>query len=255
MRIGFFDSGIGGLSVLKEALILLPNENFIYYGDNDNAPYGIKTKDEVRELTFSAVEFLAKHNIKALVVACNTITSAAVRDLREKYSFPVIGMEPAIKPAVENNNAHKRVLTLATPLTLKEEKFQSLVSRFDTEHIVDMLPAPKLVEFAESFIFSGPEVEAYLREILPSDIYQYGTLVLGCTHFPLFKDVLKTIVPADMDIIDGNKGTVKHLYDILRANDQLDTSTETGKVSFYKSGHKVEDPSLLEQYAKILKSN
>lgn len=252
MCIGFFDSGIGGLSVLREALKLLPNEDYIYYGDTDNAPYGIKTKEEVKELTFSTVEFLVRHNIKALVVACNTITSVAVRDLRLKYDFPVIGMEPAVKPAVErNSNAHKRVLTLATPLTLKEEKFQSLVSRIDTEHIVDMLPAPKLVEFAESFIFNGPVVEAYLREILPADINQYGTLVLGCTHFPLFKEVLRKIVP-DIDIIDGNKGTVRHLHEVLKAGNQLSTSDEKGRIIFYKSGAVVDDPALLEHYYRLL---
>lgn len=252
MCIGFFDSGIGGLSVLREALKLMPNENYIYYGDTDNSPYGIKTKEEVKELTFSAVEFLVKHDIKALVVACNTATSAAVRDLRQKYDFPVIGMEPAIKPAVEKNNgAQKRVLTLATPLTLKEEKFQSLVSRFDTGHIVDMLPAPKLVEFAERFIFSGSDVEAYLREILPADIDKYGTLVLGCTHFPLFKEVLTKIVPG-MDIIDGNEGTVKYLYKVLKAGNKTNTTEEKGKIIFYKSGTLVDDPALLENYRRIL---
>jgi len=253
MNIGFFDSGIGGLSVLKEALKLMPNENYIYYGDTDNAPYGIKTKEEVRELTFSAVEFLVKHEIKALVIACNTATSAAVRGLRQEYDFPVIGMEPAIKPAVEKNNgANKRVLTLATPLTLKEEKFQSLVSRFDTGHIVDMLPAPKLVEFAENFVFDGPEVEAYLREILPEDIDKYGTLVLGCTHFPLFRDVLARIVPG-IDIIDGNEGTVRHLHEVLKAANKLADSEEKGKIMFYRSGVLTEDPTMLEKYYRILK--
>ncbi|HHW21507.1 MAG TPA: glutamate racemase [Clostridiaceae bacterium] len=252
MCIGFFDSGIGGLSVLKEALRLMPNENYIYYGDTDNAPYGIKTKEEVKALTFSAVEFLVRLNIKALVVACNTATSAAVRDLRQKYDFPVIGMEPAIKPAVEKNNgAEKRVLTLATPLTLKEEKFRDLISRFDPGHIVDMLPAPKLVEFAERFIFSGPEVEAYLREILPSDIEKYGTLVLGCTHFPLFKEVLAKIAPG-VDIIDGNEGTVRHLHEVLKSENKLESPDQKGKVTFYKSGVLVDDPSLLENYWKIL---
>jgi glutamate racemase len=252
MCIGFFDSGIGGLSVLKEALKLMPDENYIYYGDTDNAPYGIKTKEEVKKLTFSAVEFLAKHNIKALVVACNTATSVAVRDLRQEYDFPVIGMEPAIKPAVEKNNGgHKRVLTLATQLTLKEEKFQGLISRFDPGHIVDMLPAPKLVEFAEKFVFSGSEVEAYLKEILPADTDKYGTLVLGCTHFPLFRDVLAKIVPG-LDIIDGNEGTVRHLYEVLKAGNKLNTSGEKGKISFYKSGVLVDDPALLEKYYRIL---
>lgn len=252
MYIGFFDSGIGGLSVLREALKLMPNENYIYYGDTDNSPYGVKTKEEVKELTFSAVEFLSMHNIKALVVACNTATSAAVRELRQKYDFPVIGMEPAIKPAVEKNNGvQKRVLTLATALTLKEEKFQSLISRFDTGHIVDMLPAPKLVEFAERFIFSGSEVEAYLREILPSDIDKYGTLVLGCTHFPLFREVLTKVVPG-IDIIDGNEGTVRHLHEVLKAGKRLNSSDGKGKVVFYKSGVFVDDPILLKNYWKLI---
>lgn len=253
MNIGFFDSGIGGLSVLREALAVLPNENYIYFADSDNAPYGTRSKEEVKKLTFNAVKFLSSKNIKAVVIACNTATSAAVRDLRQVYDFPVIGMEPAVKPAVEkNNNGDKRVLVLATPLTLKEEKFQSLVSRFDAAHIVDMLPAPNLVEFAEKFSFDGIEVESYIREILPANINQYGTLVLGCTHFPLFKQAIKEIIPSDIDIIDGNRGTINHLYDILKKGNQLNKSNFNGKVEFYKSGEKVTDPDILSNYKRIL---
>lgn len=253
MKIGFFDSGIGGLSVLKEALKILPNENYIYFGDTDNAPYGTKSKEEVKELTFKAVEFLVKYHIKALVIACNTATSAAVRSLREVYDFPIIGMEPAIKPAVEkNNNEGKRVLTLATPLTLKEEKFQSLVSRFDTKHLVDMQPAPKLVEFAERFLFEGPEVENYIKEILPRNIDQYGTVVLGCTHFPLFRKVLTRVLPENIDIIDGNRGTVNHLYEILKERNILNNSSEKGTVVYYQSGKQVTDPDLLNNYERII---
>jgi len=255
MNIGFFDSGIGGLSVLREALKLMPNENYIYFADSDNAPYGTKTKEEVKELTFNAVKFLNERKIKALVIACNTATSAAVRDLRETYDFPVIGMEPAVKPAVEkNNNKGKRVLVIATALTLKEEKFQNLVSRFDAEHIVDMLPAPKLVEFAEKFMFYGPEVSSYIKEIMPENIDQYGTLVLGCTHFPLFRQALEENLPKYIDIIDGNRGTVNHLMDILKTNNLLSPSDKKGKVTFYKSGVEVKDRTLLEQYEKILYS-
>lgn len=253
MNIGFFDSGIGGLSVLREALALLPNENYIYYADSDHAPYGTKTKEEVRDLTFNAVKFLTGQNIKALVVACNTATSAAVRELRGVYPFPIVGMEPAVKPAVEkSSNAGKRVLVLATPLTLKEEKFQNLVSRFDAGHIVDMLPAPKLVEFAERFIFQGPEVVAYLNEILPGSIHLYGTVVLGCTHFPLFRQALTAILPAGTDIIDGNRGTVNHLHSILKIENLLSASNDRGQVVFYKSGAQVNDPVLLDNYHKIV---
>lgn len=253
MNIGFFDSGIGGLSVLREALMILPNESYIYYADSDNAPYGTKTKEEVKRLTFDAVKFLNEREIKVLVIACNTATSAAVRDLREIYSFPVIGMEPAVKPAVEkNNNGGKRVLVLATALTLKEEKFQNLITRFDAEHIVDMLPAPKLVEFAEKFIFYGPEVSDYLSKIMPENIDQYGTLVLGCTHFPLFMQALEESIPNSIDIIDGNRGTINHLMDILKSNNLLNRSDEKGKVTFYKSGVQVKDQTILKKYEKIL---
>ncbi len=253
MNIGFFDSGIGGLSVLREAVALLPNENYIYYADSDNAPYGIKTKEEVRQLTFNAVSSMVDQGIKALVVACNTATSAAVRDLRGVYGFPIIGMEPAVKPAVAKNaDGGKRVLVLATPLTLKEEKFQSLVTRFDSGHIVDMLPAPKLVEFAERFIFSGSEVDSYIKEILPEDIHMYGTIVLGCTHFPLFRRALAGILPADVDIIDGNKGTVNHLHEILKAENLLNPSAQKGHVVFYKSGILVKDSETIENYQRII---
>jgi glutamate racemase len=256
MSIGFFDSGIGGLSVLREALTILPNEDYIYYGDTDNAPYGTKTKDEVKKLTFNAVKFLVERKIKALVIACNTATSAAVHELRQKHHLPIIGMEPAVKPAVEKNSDYgKRVLALATQLTLREEKFQNLVSKFDTEHILDMLPAPKLVEYAEKFIFSGPEVENYLKEVMPKNIHHYSVLVLGCTHFPLFKETLKKVIPAGIEIIDGNRGTVNHLYDVLKANNLLDPKKERGHITFYKSGVQITDPVLLEKYNKIICDN
>ncbi|NLO92879.1 MAG: glutamate racemase [Clostridiaceae bacterium] len=253
MSIGFFDSGIGGLSVLREALTLMPHENYIYFADSVNAPYGTKTKEEVKALTFNAVRFLNERGIKALVIACNTATSAAVKALRQVYDFPVIGMEPAVKPAVEKTkDAGKRVLVLATSLTLKEEKFQSLVAKFDSRHIVDMLPAPRLVEFAESFTFSGPEVDSYINEILPADIEKYGTLVLGCTHFPLFKDALKKALPSGIDIIDGNRGTVNYLYEVLMGSGLLNKSDIKGRIEFYKSGIKVEDDETLRKYEMII---
>lgn len=252
--IGFLDSGIGGLSVLREAFSLMPNENYIYYGDTENTPYGTKTRDEVKRLTFNAAEFLAKQGIKALVVACNTATGAAVEDLRKAFAFPVIGMEPAVKPAVEkSHNGGKRVLVLATALALKTERFQNLVSRVDTDHIVDILPAPRLVEFAERFVFSGSEVDAYLKALLPEDyIRRYDTVVLGCTHFPLFRQALSEFLPSDISIIDGNVGTVRHLHEVLRSRKLLTSANEKGHVTFYKSGVEVTDGPTLESFYCIL---
>ena len=125
MKIGFFDSGIGGLTVLSEALKRLPNHEYLYYADTVHAPYGPKPKEEVREYVFKAIEFLVNEGAQIIVIACNTATSIAVSELRQKYSIPIIGMEPAVKPAIESvENSTKRVLVTATPLTLKEEKLK-----------------------------------------------------------------------------------------------------------------------------------
>lgn len=147
MQVGFFDSGIGGLTVLYDSLRLLPELEYLYYADIENVPYGTKSKELVKEYIFTAVDFIIKQGVDALLLACNTATSIAVRELRSKYQIPIIGMEPAVKPAIRNTK-EKRVLVLATPLTLKEDKYEDLVSRVDQNHIVDSLPLPGLVEFA-----------------------------------------------------------------------------------------------------------
>lgn len=251
MRIGFFDSGIGGITVLKEALKILPDVDYLYYADTDNVPYGVKSKEEVRRYAFDAADFIAGHGVSALVVACNTATSIAIADLRKRYSFPILGMEPAVKPAVERCK-DKRVLVTATPLTLKEEKFQNLVSRVDSEHIVDTLPLPELVEFAEKFIFDQETILEYLeRKLAGYDIDQYGTVVLGCTHFPFFKDSFKKVFCHNTDIIDGSAGTVRHLKNVLEAN-HCKAGGGSGNVVFYSSGRLESDDARFVKYLKLL---
>lgn len=239
MSIGIFDSGVGGITVLKEAIKLLPKEEYIYYADTLHVPYGTKSKEEIKDYIFEAARFLAEKDIKILVVACNTATSIAVRELRSIYDFPIVGMEPAVKPAVEKNGkVNKRVLVTATPLTLKEEKFQNLVSRLDNEHIVDVLPLPGLVEFAERLEFDETLVTQYLNSKLSLfDMKDYGTVVLGCTHFPLYKNVFSKLLPLHIDIIDGNIGTVKHMKNILEGKGLLSSSDKNGGVAFYSSGN------------------
>jgi glutamate racemase len=211
MKIGFFDSGIGGLTVLKEALKILPNAEYIYFSDGENAPYGTKTKAQVRDLVFAAIDFLVKKEVKILVIACNTATSVCIDELRETYKIPIIGMEPAVKPAVAYAD-DKRVLVFATELTLKLEKFQSLLAKVDTEHKVDYLPLQELVAFAERFEFKNPEIQSYLQEKFKNvDWLQYRAVVLGCTHFPFFKDLIATLIPSHIKILDGNLGTVNNM--------------------------------------------
>lgn len=213
--IGFFDSGIGGLTVLQEALRLLPDERYIYYSDGDNAPYGVRPKEEVRQLALRAAEFIAGQGVKALVVACNTATSVAIEAMRSAFDFPVIGMEPAVKPAVMSGG-RKRVLVFATELTLKEEKFKNLVARVDTNQVVDYLPLQELVMYAERFEFEEQKISDYLRQKLQDiDLSKYGAVVLGCTHFIFFKKTMERVLPPEIQIIDGNLGTVKNLKNKL----------------------------------------
>ncbi|ACL69020.1 glutamate racemase [Halothermothrix orenii] len=251
MRIGIFDSGVGGITVLKEALNLLPGEDYIYYADTANVPYGTKDKNEVRQYIFKAVEFLINRGIEALVVACNTATSIAIKDLRETYQFPIVGMEPAVKPAVERSR-NKKVLVLATPLTIREEKFRNLVSRVKAEDIVDSLGLPGLVEYAEGFVFDENIIIPYLKDRLsPFNLQEYGTLVLGCTHFLYFRDIFNKIIPDHIDIIDGNKGTVRHLKNLLLQSGFKTGSEGSGEIIFYSSGKK--DERRLKKYLDILK--
>ncbi len=247
--IGFFDSGIGGLSVLHEALKLLPREHYIYFSDGDNAPYGVRTKENVRELVFAAIDFVAKRGVKAIVVACNTATSVAIEDLRMRYEFPIIGMEPAVKPAVEAGH-RKRVLVFATELTLKEEKFRNLVARVDTEQLVDYLPLQELVLLAEHFDFDEKKVMPYLQNKLRDiDFSKYGAVVLGCTHFLFFKNFMEQVVPPEVKIIDGNLGTVKNL--IKQLGDNLNEGP--GHVDFFLSG-KAMPPAHFERYLHYLEA-
>lgn len=260
MYIGFFDSGIGGLTVLYEALKTLPNVDYLYYADTRHIPYGIKEKNMVKRYIHDAADFIIGKGVDALVIACNTATSIAIQDLRKAYDIPIIGMEPAVKPAVEICG-DKRVIVLATPLTLKEDKFEDLVSKVDSDHIVDSLPLPELVNFAERFQFDEKEITKYLKEKLSkNDLDQYGTIVLGCTHFVYYRKIFRNILPGHIDIIDGNLGTIRHLKNILNLNNfnrdlsQKNYSKEEIKdkdISFYISGIK-EDNSIIYKYLAFL---
>jgi len=250
MRIGFFDSGIGGLSVLYEALGRLPREDYFYYADDANVPYGNKSREEIRCCVFEAVDFLAKMDIKALVVACNTATSAAIQDLRRKYEFPIIGMEPAVKPAVQTV-AGKRVLVFATPLTLRESKFIGLLNQVDIHNAVDYLPLQELVTFAEAYQFDRAVILSYLTDCLKAyDLSRYGAVVLGCTHFPFFKNHIREIFPEGTVIVDGNRGTVQNLKNTLASLGRIHEGC--GRVTYYRSGKRVLKDDAMKRYLQLL---
>lgn len=232
MKIGIFDSGIGGLSVLHQAADILRNQEFIYYADEAHVPYGQRSASEILSFTRHAIQFMLSHGADAVVIACNTATSAAAETLRQEFDIPIIGMEPAVREAMRFCGG-KRILVSATPVTLNGAKFQRLTQLVDYNHLTDSLPLGELVSFAEREEFSSDDVRSYLAKRLspftPSD---YGALVLGCTHFNYFKDSFRAILGDDIHIVDGNTGTVRQLMRLLSLEP---CTTGTAETSFYFS--------------------
>ncbi|MBQ6233999.1 MAG: glutamate racemase [Clostridia bacterium] len=231
--VGVFDSGVGGLSVLGEAVRQLPGEDFIYYGDTGNAPYGTKDPDTVRHLAFDVVEKLRSQRVKAIVIACNTATAEAAKELRAYYSFPIIGMEPALKPASELKEPGLR-LVLATPGTLGSEKYARLYARFGRNAV--SLPCPGLMEFVEAGDRGSEQLRAYLSTLFAPYIGQpVAAVVLGCTHYPFIKPLIQSFFPAATRVLDGNAGTVRQLRRVLDREGLLNPG-DTGTVSLQTSG-------------------
>ena len=217
MKIGIFDSGIGGLSLLHKAMSIIPEVDYVFYADVDHVPYGERKSEEIYTFVDEAVGFLVNKGCEAIVLACNTATSVAITPLRNKYKIPVVGIEPAVKPAVMHCNG-KRVMVVATPVTAKGAKLKNLIMRYDTENLVDVIALPKLVRFAQNDIFTGNDVMNYLNNSFAGyNPVDYSQLVLGCTHFNYFKDSFAKIFK-DADIIDGNEGVSNNLRNILIKN-------------------------------------
>lgn len=258
-KIAFFDSGIGGLTVLHKALQQFPDESYIYYADTLHVPYGTKSADEVRSYIFACVEAVVRENAEAVVIACNTATSLAVNELRSMYDIPIIGMEPAVKPAVEMNRDNgKRVLVFATALTLSQTKYNELVSRVDDEHRVDSLALPELVEWCEQLEFDPVQTAAYFRSKLSNlDLDQYGTVVMGCTHYPFYTSILRKVLPEHIQIVDGSTGTVNHLKQRLGLHVQQQAGSgerrREDKVTFLSSSGRTEDQDKMRTALQYLK--
>ena len=208
--IAVFDSGVGGISVLRHLVRILPGERFIYYGDSANAPYGSRSTQEVRALTLAAVgKLLAEYPLKALVIACNTATAAAVNDVRAAHpELIVVGIEPALKVAADHFPGG-RVGVLATEVTLREEKFDTLLHRFDENVTISKIPAPGLVELVEHGKVDAPETEALLRKVLGPYLGKLDAVVLGCTHYPFARNAIRRVLGDDVVLLDGGEGTAR----------------------------------------------
>ncbi len=234
--IGVLDSGLGGISVLRELVKLMPGEDFIYYGDSANAPYGTRTPEEVIDLTKKDVEFLLERGAKAIVVACNTATSVAIKELRAAYEevLPVIGIEPALKPAVKAKE-HSKVVVMATPMTLSQTKFNSMMHIYEDDANIIKMPCPGLVEYIESGVLEGPVLDAYLeKQFAPYDKAEIDAVVLGCTHYPLIREVIQKHLPG-VFVYDGGFGTAKQTKRRLAERGLLSDRESGGKVEIFNS--------------------
>lgn len=234
--IAVFDSGVGGISVLRELVRIMPNENYIYFGDSQNAPYGTKTLEEVRKLTRNHAMELFDRGAKGLVVACNTATSAAVRVLREEFlEIPIVGIEPAVKPAatfMEN----PRVLVMATPMTIREEKLKKLIAEYADLGEIIPLPCPGLMNFVERGDLDGEDLMRYLNELL----FEYqknpvDAVVLGCTHYPFVRNAIAKVLGEKVKIFDGGEGTAREMKRRLKEAGLLTAQETSGTVIFDNS--------------------
>lgn len=220
--IAVFDSGLGGLSVLRHLRRRMPGERFLYYGDSAHAPYGVRSRAEVEVLTLSTAERLMSRGLKALVVACNTATSAAIEPLRAKYpDLIVVGIEPALKLAADRFPGG-RIGVMATPVTLREEKFCHLLTRYAAKCQVYKIPAPQLVPLIEEGRVDTPIMEQTLHGLLDPFADKMDALVLGCTHFPFASHAMERLLGPRVAVLDGGDGTARETLHRLEAADLLE---------------------------------
>lgn len=249
--IGVFDSGVGGISVLQELIKVMPNENYIYLGDSKHAPYGTKSLEEVRNYSFDNAKHLLDEGAKGLVVACNTATSAAVRLMRGRYpKLPIVGIEPALKPAALQKE-HPRVLVMATPMTVEQEKFKQLMARYKDRATIYPLACPGLMEFVEAGDLESDELYVFLQDLLaPYMDKQLDSVVLGCTHYPFARKMIRRVVGDSVTIFDGGEGTAREMRRRLAEADLLNPGTEPGWVRFENSVSTEEELELCRRLLK-----
>ena len=246
--IGVFDSGVGGISVLKECASLLPHEDFLFYGDSAHNPYGDKTPEEVLSLSMAAMEEMIHGGVKALVIACNTATSIAGKELRAKYeteTFPVIGIEPAVKPAALDDSG-SRILVMATANTLSQDKYYHLIEHWGSDQTIIPLPCVGLAQRIEQGNLDGEDLMELLDHLLSPYMGKVDSIVLGCTHKKKKKKQISQIMGADIPLFDGGAGTARELKRRLGVAGLLSDSREAGHIVFRSSVNTEEELRLYQ---------
>ena len=252
--IGLFDSGIGGTSIWKEIHQLLPNEDTIYLADSKNAPYGEKSKDEIIHLSCKNTELLLNKNCKLIVVACNTATTNAIKELRAKYDIPFIGIEPAIKPAALHS-ATQKIGILATKGTLNSELFYKNVEQFQDIQIIEQIGFG-LVELIEKGKINTLEMEHLLSQYLtPMIASNIDYLVLGCSHYPYLIPQIKKIIPSSITIIDSGEAVAKQTKKIIAEKIGFREIPEKSNQQFYTNTNPKVLADILENKYNVIQND
>jgi len=235
--VGFFDSGVGGLSVLQAARRLLPHEDLIYFADSAHCPYGSKSGDFVRQRAMAITGFLRARGAKAVVVACNSASEAALESLRGAFpGLEIVGVEPAVKVA-RTLSKNKKIGVLGTALTLKGRRFYRLLENFSAGMEVYTQPVSGLVELIEAGEFAGPRAAAILKKnLLPLLDKGVDTLVLGCTHYPIIKEKIAAFCGPQVKVIDTGEPVARQLRRRLAATRRLNPGPGPGKIAYFSSG-------------------
>lgn len=223
MKIGFYDSGLGGIKTLKDIIDMGLKEEIYFLADEKNKPYGTKKVEEVKNIAIENVQTLVDLGCKIVVVACNTATSVAIEDLRNKFpQIEIIGTEPAVKLAVKEQS-NKKILVIATTITVNGEKLHKLINTLDADNKIELLATDKLVKLVEdeNFLNNQEKVNSYIREFLkPYNLEEYSHIILGCTHFPIVKEnILEIVKDYNIKVIDGNEGIGRNLLNKIEKKD------------------------------------
>lgn len=234
--IGVFDSGVGGLSVLQRIRVELPHETLLYIADSGHAPYGNKPVEFIVRRSLAITEFLLERGVKAVVVACNTATAAAIAQLRARFDIPIIGIEPALKPAVATTRTGV-VGILATGNTVASDKFANLLDRHGHQARVLVQPCPGLADCVERGDLRGPRPRALLARYLQPLLEQNAdTLVLGCTHYPFLLPLIQGLAGPEVTILDPGPAVARQLRHRLAAGEGLATDGVAGGEYYFTSG-------------------
>lgn len=246
--IGVFDSGLGGLSVVREIRRRLPCEEIVYIADSAYVPYGGRPLEEIRERATTVVRALIDRGAKIIVVACNTASGAAIDDLRVTFTLPIVGLEPAVKPAAASTEVG-RIAVLATPATLRTERFHRLVDRHAAGVELLKIPCPGFVELVESGELEGPNAMRVVGDALaPVVEARVDRVVLGCTHYPFLAGLISTILGGDVQILDSGEAVARQVERVLAQNDLFASGGEDGGMTLFTTG----DPAAVQPVAERL---